>query len=84
MMIVTARVRRDGQEAEIPAGRLVPGDVVSIAAGDIVPADGRLLQAVMLEVAESGLTRQSLPTLKSTAPAGEAGMPLGTGPAWRT
>ena len=54
MMIVTARVRRDGQQAEIPAGQLVPGDVVSITAGDTVPADGRLLQAAMLEVAESG------------------------------
>ena len=35
MMIVTARVRRDAQKAEIPAGQLVPGDVVSIEAGDI-------------------------------------------------
>ena len=77
MMIVTARVRRDGQQAEIPAGQLVPGDVVSIAAGDIVPADGRVLQAAMLEVAESELTGESLPVSKGTAPAGEAGVPLG-------
>jgi P-type Ca2+ transporter type 2C len=77
MMIVTARVRRDGREAEIPAGQLVPGDVVSIEAGDVVPADGRLLQAVMLEVAESGLTGESLPVSKGTAPVGEAGVPLG-------
>jgi P-type Ca2+ transporter type 2C len=77
MMIVTARVRRDGQEEEIPAGQLVPGDVVSIAAGDIVPADGRLLQAATLEVAESGLTGESLPVPKGTAPVGEAGLPLG-------
>ncbi len=77
MMIVTARVRRDGQQAEIPAEQLVPGDVVSIAAGDIVPADGRLLRAAMLEVAESGLTGESLPASKGTAPAGEAGLPLG-------
>ena len=77
MMIVTARVRRDGQEAEIPAGQLVPGDVVSIAAGDIVPADGRLVRAAALEVAESGLTGESLPASKGTAPVGEAGLPLG-------
>ena len=77
MMIVTARVRRDGQQAEIPAGQLVPGDVVSIAAGDIVPADGRLLQAATLEVAESELTGESLPVSKGTAPVGKAGMPLG-------
>ena len=39
-LIVTARVRRDGRPAEIPAQQLVPGDVVSIEAGDVVPADG--------------------------------------------
>jgi len=71
MMIVTARVRRDGQQAEIPAGQLVPGDVVSIEAGDIVPADGRLLQAATLEVAESGLTGESLPVSKGTAQVGK-------------
>ena len=69
MMIVTARVRRDGQQAEIPAGQLVPGDVVSIAAGDIVPADGRLLQAATLEVAESELTGESLPVKITMKPA---------------
>ena len=77
MMIVTARVRRDGQQAEIPAEQLVPGDVVSIEAGDIVPADGRLLQAATLEVAESELTGESLPVSKGTAPVREADAPLG-------
>ena len=76
-LIVTARVRRDGQEAEIPAAQLVPGDVVSIEAGDVVPADGRLLRVASLEVAESGLTGESLPVSKGTAPVGEAGLPLG-------
>ena len=68
MMVVTARVRRDGQQAEIPSQQLVPGDVVSIEAGDIVPADGRLVQVAMLEVAESELTGESLPVAKGTAP----------------
>jgi Ca2+-transporting ATPase len=77
MMIVTARVRRDGQQAEIPAQQLVPGDVVLIEAGDIVPADGRLLRAATLEVAESELTGESMPVAKGTAPVGEAGAPLG-------
>jgi P-type Ca2+ transporter type 2C len=77
MMIVTARVRRDGQQAEIPAEQLVPGDVVSIEAGDIVPADGRLLRAAMLEIAESELTGESMPVSKGTAPVLEADMPLG-------
>ena len=44
MMIVKARAPRDGQLQEIPAEQLVPGDIVSIEAGDIVPADGRLLR----------------------------------------
>jgi P-type Ca2+ transporter type 2C len=77
MMIVTARVRRDGQQAEISAEQLVPGDVVSIEAGDIVPADGRLLQVAMLEVAESELTGESVPVSKGTAPVEEADAPLG-------
>jgi Ca2+-transporting ATPase len=77
MMIITARVRRDGQLAEIPAGQLVPGDIVAIQAGDIVPADGRLLQAATLEVAESALTGESLPVAKSSGAVAGAGTPLG-------
>ena len=77
MMIITARVRRDGQLAEIPAGQLVPGDIVAIEAGDIVPADGRLLTAATLEVAESALTGESLPVTKSADAVAGAGTPLG-------
>jgi magnesium-transporting ATPase (P-type) len=77
MMIITARVRRDGQLAEIPAGQLVPGDIVAIEAGDIVPADGRLLNAATLEVAESALTGESLPVTKSTDTVAGTGTPLG-------
>jgi len=77
MMIVKARVTRDGELVQIPAGQLVPGDVVSIEAGDIVPADGRLLRAATLEVAESALTGESLPVSKGTDPVAGAGTPLG-------
>src|SRR6516164_103168 len=77
MMIVKAKVRRDGQLTEIPAEQLVPGDVVSLEAGDIVPADGRLLQAATLEVAESALTGESLPVAKDTEPVEGADTPLG-------
>ena len=77
MVIITARVRRDGQLAEIPAGQLVPGDIVAIEAGDIVPADGRLLTAATLEVDESALTGESLPVAKGTGPVAGAGTPLG-------
>ncbi len=45
MMKITARVRRDGIESEIPAEQVVTGDVVLLAAGDEVPADGRIIEA---------------------------------------
>jgi Ca2+-transporting ATPase len=77
MMIVKARVVRGGELAQIPAEQLVPGDVVSIEAGDIIPADGRLLRAATLEVAESALTGESLPVSKGTDPVEGVGTPLG-------
>jgi Ca2+-transporting ATPase len=77
MMIVKARVRRDGQLVEVPAEQLVPGDVVAIEAGDIIPADGRLLKAATLEVAESALTGESLPVSKGTDAVEGADTPLG-------
>ena len=77
MTIIKAKVRRDGQLAEIPAGQLVPGDIVAIEAGDVVPADGRLLKAATLEADESALTGESLPVAKGTEPVAGAGPPLG-------
>ena len=64
MMIVKARVRRDGALALLPAEQLVPGDVVAIEAGDLVPADGRVLSAATLEIAEAPLTGESVPVGK--------------------
>jgi len=77
MMIVKAKVRRDGQLAELPAEKLVVGDVVSIEAGDLVPADGRLLEAATLEVGESALTGESLPVGKGTETVADPETPLG-------
>jgi Ca2+-transporting ATPase len=77
MMIIKAKVRRDGRLVEVPAEQLVPGDVVSVEAGDIVPADGRLLKAATLEVAESALTGESLPVSKGTDPVEGPNTPLG-------
>ena len=77
MMIVKARVRRDGVLAQIPAEQLVPGDVVAIEAGDVVPADGRLLAAATLEVAEAALTGESLPVSKGTESVAAPEAPLG-------
>jgi Ca2+-transporting ATPase len=64
MMKATARVRRDGAEAQIPADQVVVGDVVLIAAGDEVPADGRIVAASALQIDESALTGESVPADK--------------------
>ena len=64
MMKATARVRRDGAEAEIAAEQLVAGDVVLIAAGDEVPADGRIVTCSALQIDESALTGESVPAAK--------------------
>src|SRR3954469_13339517 len=65
MMVVKAKVRRNGELAEIPMDQLVPGDIVNIEAGDLVPADARILTAATLEIDESALTGESVPTPKS-------------------
>jgi P-type Ca2+ transporter type 2C len=64
MMKVTARVRREGAEAEVPAEEVVVGDVVLLAAGDEVPADGRIIEAAALQIDESSLTGESVPANK--------------------
>jgi Ca2+-transporting ATPase len=64
MMKVTARVRRDGSESQIPAEQVVVGDLVLIAAGDQVPADGRIITASALQIDESALTGESTPAAK--------------------
>ena len=77
MMIVKARVRRDGTLVELAAQELVPGDIVAIEAGDLVPADGRLLKAAPLEVAEAALTGESTPVGKSVDTLASADTVLG-------
>ncbi|CUU57476.1 ATPase, P-type (transporting), HAD superfamily, subfamily IC [Parafrankia irregularis] len=64
MLKATARVRRAGSEAEIPADQVVVGDVVILAAGDEVPADGRVVAASALQIDESALTGESTPAAK--------------------
>ena len=64
MVKATARVRRDGSEAEIAAEEVVVGDVVLLAAGDEVPADGRIVEASALQIDESALTGESVPASK--------------------
>lgn len=57
-------VRRDGEELECPVSAIVPGDIVVLRAGSIIPGDGRLLASRNLFVNEAPLTGESLPVLK--------------------
>ena len=76
MMKTSARVLRDGTDSKIPAEQLVTGDVVLLAAGDQVPADGRIVAASSLQIDESALTGESVPASKgSSAPTGDATNP---------
>jgi Ca2+-transporting ATPase len=59
-------VMRDGNVQEIPAGQLVPGDIVLLEGGDIVTADMRVIEAAKLQADESTLTGESLPVDKQT------------------
>jgi len=77
MAAPTAMVRRDGRLTTVPAAELVPGDIVALDAGRIVPADLRLVEAPGLRVNESALTGESVPVDKVTAPIAAADPPLG-------
>jgi H+-transporting ATPase len=63
-LAVEARVRRDGKWVTPPARELVPGDVIRVRLGDIVPADARLLDGDPIEVDQSALTGESLPATR--------------------
>ena len=68
MLSSTATVRRDGDWVEVPAEELVPGDLIRVRAGDRVPADARLLEAVNLQVEESALTGEAVSSSKRVDP----------------
>src|SRR3990172_4687661 len=71
MAAPTAAVVRDHEEQSIPAHELVPGDIILLRAGDKIPADARLIEAINLQVDEAALTGESVPVEKQTAaPAG--------------
>ncbi len=61
----TARVLRHGVLREVPAGDLVPGDIILLNAGDRVPADARVIESISLKIDESSLTGESIPISKS-------------------
>lgn len=64
MSVPVVRVRRNGAMAEVSARDLVPGDIVLLETGNIVPADGRVLESISLRVDESALTGESEPVEK--------------------
>ncbi len=72
-----AHVVRDGHRTTVPALDLVPGDIVFLEAGNFVPADVRLLEAINLRVEEASLTGESLPVQKNAASIMEKNVPLG-------
>jgi H+-transporting ATPase len=63
-LALKSRVLRDGQWREIEAGQLVPGDVIRLRLGDIIPADAKLIDGDYLSIDQSALTGESLPVSK--------------------
>ncbi|SET36186.1 Ca2+-transporting ATPase [Paenibacillus sp. NFR01] len=72
-----AKVRRDGQVAQVKSEELVPGDIVLLEAGNMVPADVRLLSAASLQTEEAALTGESVPADKQAGVLEEADLVIG-------
>jgi H+-transporting ATPase len=71
-LAIKARVLRDGKWQEMPAGKLVPGDIARLRMGDIIPADVKLIDGDYLLTDESALTGESLPVEKHLSDVGYA------------
>ncbi|MEA4811568.1 MAG: cation-translocating P-type ATPase [Anaerolineaceae bacterium] len=72
-----AQVMRDGSRQTVPTSQLVPGDLVFIEAGNFIPADIRLLEAVNLSIDEASLTGESVPSKKNATSNLESDIPIG-------
>lgn len=77
LQVPSARVIRNGRVDSIDSFELVPGDVVMVEAGDLVPADGRIITSATLEVQEAALTGESAPVPKDAAVLDEPDTALG-------
>jgi Ca2+-transporting ATPase len=77
LQVPMARVRRDGTVGEVDSVGLVPGDIVLVEAGDLVPADARIVSSASLEVQEAALTGESAPIAKDSTTLGDQEQPLG-------
>lgn len=77
MAAPTAKVIRDGKQSQIAARDVVPGDVVILQTGDRIPADGRILESINLQVEEAALTGESVPIEKHSDPLPASDLPVG-------
>lgn len=77
LAVPTVRVRREGAVTEIPAVDLVPGDVVLLEAGNLVPADCRIIESFSLRTQESSLTGEAEEVEKSTSALAGENIPIG-------
>ncbi|MDO9301131.1 MAG: HAD-IC family P-type ATPase, partial [Anaerolineales bacterium] len=77
MSVPNVRVLRDGKLQELPAHDLVPGDILQLETGNVLPADLRLLEAVNLRIQEAALTGESEPIEKHTTALSGNDLPLG-------
>ncbi|MEW6216415.1 MAG: cation-translocating P-type ATPase [Candidatus Bipolaricaulota bacterium] len=77
LAVPVVKVRREGEVREISARELVPGDLVLLEAGSVVPADGRLVESANLRVQEAALTGESEPVDKHCAALPDEQLPVG-------
>jgi Ca2+-transporting ATPase len=77
LQVPQAKVLRDGAVALVAAVDVVPGDIVQVEAGDIVPADGRVIHSATLETQEAALTGESAPVAKDAGVLPSADVALG-------
>ena len=78
-LALNARVKREGQLITIPAREVVPGDIVHLRIGDVLPADMRLLEGDSIEVDQAALTGESLPVNRKSGDAVYSGSVLKRG-----
>jgi P-type Mg2+ transporter len=79
---LTASVLRDGNWKEVPRENVVPGDLVRLSAGDLVPADGFLVESRDLYIQQGALTGESMPAEKQIVGGDAAGEPSPESPNW--
>jgi len=80
LQVLHARVRRGGVVEEVESTQLVPGDITLLEAGDVVPADGRIVTSATLELQEAALTGESAPVAKDGASVLDLDTVLSTAP----